>query len=61
MSWIDAITTFLVSLGTKIAAAIRGDAAPEPAATKPPTGMTANERAARDQAQRDAEAAKAGK
>lgn len=56
--WIDALATFLVSLGTKIAAAIRGEPAPEPAATKPPDGMTANEQAARARAEADAAAAK---
>lgn len=58
MSWIDALATFLVSIGTKIAAAIRGEPAPEPAATKPPAGMTANEQAALARARADAETAK---
>ena len=60
-SWIDALATFLVSLGTKIAAAVRGEPVPEPAATKPPDGMTRNEEAARKQAEADAAAAKVGK
>ena len=60
-SWLDALATFLVSLGTKIAAVVRGEPVPEPAATKPPDGMTANEQAARKQAEADAAAAKVGK
>ena len=57
-SWFDALATFLVSLGTKIAAAVRGEPAPDPPATNPPDGMTRNEEAARKQAEADAAAAK---
>ena len=48
------ILSALWLLGTKIAAAVKGDPAPPIADTKAPDGMTANERTAREAAEKRA-------
>jgi len=55
--WAD-LGAFFGGLIASLIKAIRGEPAPEPAATKPPAGMTANEQAARERARADAEAAR---
>jgi hypothetical protein len=49
---------FFGGLIASLVKAIRGEPAPEPAATKPPAGMTANEQAALARARAGAESAK---
>lgn len=49
MSWAD-VGAFFGGLIASLVKLVRGEPAPEPAATKPPTGMTANEQAAREAA-----------
>lgn len=56
MSWADLLAA-VVSLGSRIVSAITGAPVPPPADTKPPTGMTTNEDAARAKAKADAEQA----
>ena len=48
------ILSALWLLGTKIAAVVKGDPAPPVADTKAPDGMTANERAAKEAADKRA-------